>query len=934
MVACHPSKRVVSKVPTRRSAPVHHLLDNGLQVLLLENHTAPVVAIQMWVNVGSADDPEDASGMAHVLEHMVFKGTKKRSEGQIAMEIEGSGGQINAWTSFDQTVFHVVLASRFYQRGLEILADTIQNTKLDEEDLSRELDVIMEEVRQGEDSPTRVVSRNLFATAYNRHPYRRPVIGHAQTIQSMSKEGVESFYNTYYVPTNMTLVVAGDFKASAALRRIGRLFNKPERTGNGGGRGEYRAQALRRSRPEEPSQRRMRVRVEHRETQEAYVTIGFHIPGLMHADTPALDLAAVILGQGECSRLTRKLKQELQLVTTSYAYAYTPKDPGLLVIGATCSPKKLLKAVEAIVAEAMALGVNEVTAAELQRAKTMVESDGIYQKETVQGQARKLGFFHVVAGDVDFERGYNRRIAAVTSDQLRQVSARYLHPSKISLSVITPEAKGRERAMARDIGDAVRLAQARVVEARRVEVKRDAKVVKVTLGNGARLLVLRDSSVPLAAVRVVWTGGLRYETPANNGVNSLLAALITRGTTTRSGEQINETIEGMAGSIGGFSGQNSFGLRGELLARYWEQGLEIMADCLLNPAFAQDQVERERRALLDDILAQQDNLSAVVMRLFNRTMYKRHPYRLNLLGTSSSVASITREQLVKYFRRHYQPSNMVLSVVGDVDPKRVKEKFKQLFGGAPGRKVVPISVKADPQRSGSEEAIELVKKHQAHMVVGYPGTSLRGKDRFALEVLSSVLSGQGGRLFVELRDRQGLAYQVGAFSQEGLEPGYFAIFIATGADKLKQALDGIEQQVKLLRDQLVSSAELSRVKRYLVGSYEISLQRRSTVASYLAFNECYGLGYKAYTRYAPSILAVTAEEVQRVARKYLNPKRRVVAVVMPEELSPGAQKRLGPIESKQAGRAVRKDKEQDKAGKRSRSRSKRKRRSKKGKRRR
>jgi zinc protease len=291
------------------------------------------------------------------------------------------------------------------------------------------------------------------------------------------------------------------------------------------------------------------------------------------------------------------------------------------------------------------------------------------------------------------------------------------------------------------------------------------------------------------------------------------------------------------------------------------------------------------------------------MRLFNRTMYKRHPYRLNLLGASSSVASITREQLIKFFRRHYQPSNMVLSVVGDVDPQRVKEKFKQLFGGAPRRKMARVSVLAEPRRTGAEEAFELVKKQQAHMVVGYPGTTMRGKDRFALEVLSSVLSGQGGRLFVELRDRQGLAYQVGAFSQEGLESGYFAIFIATGADRLKRALDGIEQQVKLLREQPVPAAELSRVKRYLVGSYEISLQRRSTVASYLAFNECYGLGYKAYTRYAPSVLAVTAEEVQRVARKYLNPKRRVVAVVMPEELSPGAQKRLGTIESKQAGKA-------------------------------
>jgi len=861
---------------------VVEVLPNGLRVVMQENHAAPVVAIQMWVNVGSADDPEGASGLAHVLEHMVFRGTADRSEGQIAQEIEGSGGQINAWTSFDQTVFHVVIASRYFDRGLEILTDAIQNSRLGDAELGRELEVILEEIKQGEDSTSRVVSRTLFATAYRSHPYRRPVIGREATVKPMSTDQVKRFFDTWYVPANMTLVVVGDFSARAALGKIRKLMRprpgKPPR----------------RDRQVEPLQRRTRISVAHRETQEAYVAMAFHIPGLAHADTAAVDLAAVVLGQGESSRLTRRVKHEQQLVTTSYAYAYTPADPGLLVIGATAPPDRLLKVVEAIVREAVSLGVTDVSKDELQRAKTLVESDAVYQKETVQGLARKLGFYQTVAGTVSFEEAYNRRVREVTPALLREVAARYLRPENLSISVVT-RAPGREQELEAKVAQAVTAARDQLRQAKEAHRARapGERVVKVTLKNGARLIVMRDDSVPIVAIRGVWIGGLRYENATNNGINTLLAGLATRGTTTRTANQISEAIEGMAGTIGGFSGQNSFGLHAELLSRHWERGLEIVADCLLNPALRPEEVERERRSLVEDIIAQEDNASSVVMRLFNRTLFKRHPYRLDPLGTVATVSALTREQLVRFHRRHYHPSGLVLAVVGDVNAGRVEAKFRGLFGGIPRRAERPVQVPQEPVRAESDEAYQFVNKQQAHLVVGYPGTTVRSKDRFALEILTSALSGQGGRLFTELRDRQGLAYNVGAYSQEGLEPGYVAVYIATSPEKIQQALEGIELQLQRVRDELLRPQELKRIQRYLVGSYEISLQRKAMLSSYLAFNECYGLGYKAYAAYSASILGVNAEAVRRVARRYLVASRRVVAVIKPEELTPGAAKQLG-----------------------------------------
>ena len=857
-------------------------LNNGMQVVLQQNRSAPVVALQVWVNAGSADDPRSQSGMAHVLEHMVFKGTRLRSEGQIAQDIENSGGQINAWTSYDQTVFHVVIASRFFSQGLEILADAMRNARFDQQDLSRELQVINEEIRLGQDSPGKAVARQMFGTAFRKHPYRRPVIGRAQSVNRLTRQDVERFFRRWYTPANMTLVVVGDVDRADAMRQIRRRFE-----GN-------KAAAPTKQRAAEPAQRKVRVSVMHRSTQEAYVSMAFHIPELVHAHTPVLDLAAVILGEGESSRLVRKLKNDRQLVTHVYAYAYTPRDPGLLIVGATVVPAKLDRAVAAMAEEVFALGATEVTTGELRRAKTIVESEAVFQKETVQGQARKLGFYKTVARHLSFEQDYNRRISGATPAELQQVVRRYLRQENMSLVVMSPRVKGREAATGRRLLASVTRSRHRAQRRDAVQVGAVGPVMKVKLANGARLLVKKDSTVPLVSMRVAWMGGLRYETKRTNGIHNMLAGLITRGTQTRSADQISEAVEGMAGTIGGFSGNNSFGVFAEMLAGHWEQGLEIMADCLLHPAFEADEVERVRRITLEDILAQQDNPGTVTMQLFGRTIFRKHPYRMSMLGTPRSVAAISRAQLVRHYRRHFNPGRMVLAVVGDVDPGRVKAKFAQLFG-APGPATVvrPPAVPRELPREAPVDAQQTSIHQQAHVVLGFPGTTVRSKDRYPLEVMTSILSGQGGRLFLELRERQGLAYKVGAFSMEGIEPGYFAVYVATSPHKVQAALAAIELQLQLLRTKPVSDADLARVKRYMVGTHEISLQRKSTVAAYLAFSDCYGLGYQSYNRYPAEVMAVTPADVMRVARKYLKHKRRVVAMVKPPETSAGAASRLG-----------------------------------------
>jgi zinc protease len=532
-----------------------------------------------------------------------------------------------------------------------------------------------------------------------------------------------------------------------------------------------------------------------------------------------------------------------------------------------------------------------VSATELEKAKTIIESDAVYQKETVQGQARKLGFFETVGGGIDWEDEYNRQIRAVTPATLMAAAQKYLTVANATIAALVPDQKAAETrkletelvaALAKASDDAA----ARWTPKAPATLERGEEVVRVKLPSGARLLVKRDPSVGLVAMRAVWMGGLRYEDARTNGVNNLLAALVTRGTRTLSGDELAHEVEAMAGSIGGFSGRNSFGLRGEMLARHWERGVELLADCILEPAFSEEELEKERRQALEEIRTQADNVSSEAFRLFQQTLYTKHPYRLDVIGTADSVAGLTRRRLADYYKRHMAASQMTLAVVGDVDPQAVVAKARALFGSA-GKAAAPPEAPARPWDAAhpivGQEVFKFQNKQQAHVVYGFPATTITDSDRFSLEVLATILSGQGGRLFVELRDKRGLAYRVSAFSVEGVDPGYFAVYIATSPENLAVARSGIEEELGKIAAVAPPKAELERAKRYLVGAHEISLQRRAALASTLAFHEAYGVGWDEYRRYAPGIVAVSAADVQRVAKKYLVRERAIIATVKPEE---------------------------------------------------
>ena len=840
-------------------------MENGLKVILEENRTAPVVALQIWAKVGSADERDEEAGMCHFIEHMIFKGTEKRKVREMAREIESLGGYINAYTSYDQTVYHIAIASRYADTALDILADAVQHSTFDPLELEREREVISEEIRMGKDNPSNRLFNQTMSTLFQHHPYRRPIIGFDKTVKSITKDQMVSFFKRWYTPNRMVLIAVGDFNLYEMEDKLKKTFKefKPS------------SESLPK-RMEEPEQIGVRSVISHENFKETYLQIAFPIPSATHEDTPGLDLLSHILGGGEASRLVQKIKLEKGLVHSISASSFTPKDPGLFIIGATLPAENVEKASEAILKEVIRLGREGVTAEELHRIKVNIESDLIYDRQTVQGQARKIGYYEVIAGDVQFEKEYMRRVRLLRSEDIQKIVGKYFQNSRLVISLLVPSEKADflKNLSLKSIVEKVRFDES-LVE------KEKSPVFKTVLDNGIRLIVKENRSIPIVSIQASFLGGVRFEKEAHNGINQFIAVMVTKGTQNHSSLEIAKKVERMAGSINGFSGYNSFGLTFTFLSQHFEEAFSLFTEVIKQPSFDPEEMEKRRRLILASIQQQEDDLGRMVFKLFRKTLFEKHPYRMDTLGTLDSIQSLTQKDLKEYYQRIVAPENMVITVVGDVDSNQavlsVKKGFDDLRKGS-------LLLPSIPQEKSFQKIkrSEIYKeKEQGHFVLGFLGTTLQHRDRYALEVLGAALSGQGGRLFYELRDKESLAYALDFIANPNLDPGYIGVYMGIHPDKLERAIEGVLRELKRVKEEGLKEEEVQRAKRYLIGNFEIGLQTNGAQANQMSLDELYGLGFDHYQKYPQEIQKITREDARQVAKKYFNLEAYSLAIIRP-----------------------------------------------------
>jgi len=829
-------------------------LENGLTIVIREDHSAPVVSAQAWCKAGSIDEGKWlGGGLSHVLEHMLFKGTTTRAAGRIDQEVQDAGGYMNAYTSFDRTVYWINVPNTGGKVAIEILCDIMQNATLPADEMVKEKQVILREMDMNQDDPGQRSARRLFETAYTRSPYRFTIIGYPDIYNEVQRDDVFAYYREKYAPNNLFFVVTGDVKADEVEKQIRDAFAKTK------------TRAMPPSvLPEEPKQVAAREIIEEAPIEMGHFHFSWHIPDLRHPDVPLLDILATLLGAGRSSRLYQEVREKKGLVNTVDAWTYSPGNPGLFGMSAIVEPDKFDDARAAMLAEVERMKTNLVTAEELGKAVKQFTAATLASRKTMQGQAQDLGSSWVAAGDLNFSARYLEAVKRATPADLQRVAQEYLTTENRTLYALLPTG-----------------AAPKTVEAE--DQFADKAVQKFEFENGLRLLVKEDHRLPFVEFRAVFRGGVLAETAENNGVSLLTAKLLLKGTSTRNAEAIANEIESLGGSIESYSGNNSFGVNSEVLSTDFTTGLDLVADVILRPTFPEAVLERERQIQLAGIRAQKDELLPTASKMMRRAMFGDIGYGLHTNGTEKSVQGIDVTDLKRFHENFVRPNNCVLAVFGDVKAEAVRAAVDKHFGTwAKGGK--PIDNKSlAASLSEVKRVVETRDKKQAVMVIGFPGTTLHNDDRYALELIQEACSDLGSRVFVRIREKLGLAYYVGAQNFLGVVPGFFAFYVGTEPEKVALVEAELLKEAEALRTEGLTDEELKRAKAKVVGQKKISRQDLGTFAMNSALDEIYGLGYAHTDVEDEKYEAVTLEQAKAVAQKYLQSSALVVAIVKPGE---------------------------------------------------
>jgi len=550
---------------------------------------------------------------------------------------------------------------------------------------------------------------------------------------------------------------------------------------------------------------------------------------------------------------------------------------------ATLDSARVEAALAAILEEIFKLKYQPVKEEELARVKRNLESDFVFGLEQVEGQARILGSFEFLAGDPR-EDEYLSRVRSVTREDVLRVAAAYFKPQALTVGLVAPlaseialDTKGLEQLAAR----AESLARDGVPEA----LVADAYLpgtYRYRLANGLRLLVREDPRVETVAIRAVMPGGLRSENEDSNGAFGFISALWPKATKDLNSRELAVKIADLAGSIDGFAGNNTFGLKGDFLARFFSPGLQLVRDIVRSPAFAAEEAEKIRPERLAQLKQQDDSLPALTFLRFNQNLFQGHPYGLNPVGSAAVINKLSAAELRAIYEKQARPDRLVLTVAGAVKAEEVRAQVEKLFGDWRNPEAASATAGAEesllpPIPPPIPQLVKVVKeREQTQIVIGFLGATLTDPDRYPLEILETVLSGQSGRLFAELRDRQSLAYSLSAFAQLGLDTGSFGVYMGTSPDKQDQAVKSLWQELFRARQEPISQAELDKARNLLISQHELGLQTHGAQALDMALNEIYGLGQDFGNRYVKELNEVTPDRVLSVARKFIQPDHYVM----------------------------------------------------------
>ncbi len=865
-------------------------LKNGLRVVMHQDKSTPIVAVNVWYHVGSKNEVRGRTGFAHLFEHMMFQGSENYNDDYFK-PLQEAGANINGSTNGDRTNYYEVVPSNFLELALFMEADRMGGLlpAMTMDKLNNQRDVVKNERRQNYDNrPYGTATEKIQSIIYPAdHPYHWTTIGSLEDLSRASMEDVQSFFRKYYAPNNASLVIAGDFDEKQAKKWVEKYFGGIEKGEN-----------IERPNPSEP-----KINGEIRKIYEDAVQLPRRYMVWLSAprldeDEAALDILSSILSSGRGSRLQSKLVYEKQLVQSIFASNSTREISGNFSIVATARPKQSLDDIEKDINTEIERIKNEMPSdEELARAKNGYESSFVFGLQTVLGKANEMNSNNTFEGKPDTFQAQLDKYRAVTAGDVQRVAKKYLGSDRLVMSFVpgknqgAPKSDGANRPTS--AGESEEDAEmtkpaktnfaANLPKAGPDPMFTLPKIQKSKLSNGMNVWIVPQPELPIVSMNLVIGTGGAANPDGKEGLAQLTATLIDDGTKSRSALDISNEEQDLGISMGVFSGWDSTNATLQTLTKHLDKALDLYADVVVNPVFPDKELETVKRRVLVGFLQRKDSAPAIAEIAYSKLLYgKGHPYGRSLDGNETSIGAIKREDLVEFYNAYYRPNNSTIIVVGDVKSDTLVPKLEKAFAGWKAADVPSSNVPAP--KNFDKPGIYIVDKPgaaQSELRIGQIGVARDDPDYVPILVMNQILGGQfSARVNMNLREDKGYTYgaRSGFSFRRGAGPFTASAGVQTAVTKESvvefiKELNGIRGAIP------VTQAELDYSKQSIIRGFPRTVETVGQIAGQLSNLVVYDLSDDYINDFLAKIAKVTIADVNRVANKYLTPDQMAIVIV-------------------------------------------------------
>lgn len=824
-------------------------LDNGQTVVIQEVKNNPIVTIDTWIKTGSIDEDDSNNGVAHFLEHLFFKGTKNHESGEFDQILETKGAITNAATSKDFTHYYVTIPSKDFDLAMELHGDMMLHPLIPRNEMEKERKVVLEEINKDLVSPTRILQENLNSMMYTTHPYKRKVIGRSDVIETITRDQVLNFYNAHYSPSNMITIVVGDVDTNHALERIKEVFNA-----------EYKKQT-KTIYPKESQLTSQQKKVEYIKTESGYMVIGFRGTPINDNDSYALDVLSTILGDGRSSVLNQVLKEKKRLAFSVDAGNSTFRDDGIFYISANFEPEKCKQVQSAIFDEIKNIQDKGVSDEQLSLAKNIIERNTYYSRESITNIATEIGYTMALTNDIKFYDTYLDKIKSVSKDEVKRVANKYLGENRSAVSIILPESS-------KNIPVANKIQNLGTAEL----VSESNGTQKYHLSDGATMLYTPNGSNDIIAISIYAKGGQLLDKIA--GTANLTAATMMKGTKNYTSLELSQVLEDNGIKIVPSVGADAFSITVLTTKDEYDKTMELLNEVVNNAIFDDYEIEKVKSDKLSAIKTNKDVPIKQAIEEYRDMIYKNTPYSISSKVLEKNIQNIKKSDIIEYYNKIFNPKNIVISINGNIDKDKTIQDLNKIFEPKADSQTFDYQIYDSkiPRITAPRTNTIKMPTETAWILLGWQTDGvLSEKDYATLQVIDSILgTGMSSRLFKELREQEGLAYQLGTGYSPNVLRGSFMMYIGTNPATLEKSKQGLFSEIEKLKTEYVGDKELKDAKEKLIGNYVIGLETNLDKASNIGWYETSTRGYEFKEKYVDLINSVTDADIIEVANKYFN----------------------------------------------------------------